>query len=72
MTENTTEIADQTEIAYSIDEISTLTSLSKPFLRGEIKANRLKAKKFGRRVLVMSEDLITYLQKGSVGRAASN
>ena len=49
------------KIAYSVDELSDRTSLSKPFLRNEIRSGRLKAKKVGRRVLVMNQDLDEYL-----------
>ena len=48
--------------AFSVAEVSSMTSLSKPFLRLEIKSGRLAAKRFGRRVLVLPDDLKTYLQ----------
>lgn len=52
------------KFAYSIKEISEKTTLSKAFLRNEIRANRLKVRKFGRRTLVLSGDLQSYLNKG--------
>lgn len=55
--------ADLQKMAYSIEEIAQQTSLSKPFLRLEIKRGRLNAKHFGRRVLVLSQDLKNYLNK---------
>lgn len=50
------------KIAYSVEEISAITSLSKSFVRNEIRAKRLKAKKVGTRVLVLSNDLTAYLE----------
>ncbi len=47
--------------AYSVEEISAQTTLSKAFLRKEIKEKRLKVQRFGRRVLILSEDLEAYL-----------
>lgn len=57
------------KMAYSVDEVSTMTTLSKAFIRGEIRAKRLNATKFGRRVLIMKNDLTDYLEKGSEGRS---
>ncbi len=54
----------QKKIAYSVEEISEQTTLSKAFLRNEIRAGNLKANRFGRRVLVLSENLQNYLNKG--------
>lgn len=61
---NTTmqETVTQNKLAYSVEEISEITSLSKAFLRNEIRAERLKARLFGRRVLVTADALATYLQ----------
>ncbi len=53
----------QSKLAYSVDEISTQTTLSKAFVRNEITAGHLKAQRFGRRVLVLNEDLQNYLRK---------
>lgn len=50
--------------AYSVNEISEQTTLSKAFLRNEIRAGNLKANRFGRRVLVLAENLQNYLNKG--------
>ncbi len=57
------DMTDLQKMAYSIDEVSRQTSLSKPFLRLEIKRGRLNAKHFGRRVLVLNQDLKNYLNK---------
>ncbi len=54
----------QEKKAYSVDEISEQTTLSKAFLRNEIRAGHLKVNRFGRRVLVLAEDLQNYLNKG--------
>lgn len=51
-----------TKIAFSIEQISEMTTLSKGFLRKEIREGRLKARRYGRRVLIMNdEDLARYL-----------
>lgn len=55
------------KLAYSIEEISEQTSLSKAFLRLEIKRKKLKIRRFGRRILVRNEDLLEYLAAGSDG-----
>ncbi len=51
------------KLAYSVEEISAQTTLSKAFVRNEITAGHLKAQRFGRRVLVLNEDLQNYLRK---------
>jgi len=58
------ETITQIKMAYSVEEISAQTSLSKAFLRLEIKRGKLKAGKFGRRVLVSANSLKTYLDEG--------
>ncbi len=52
----------QNRLAYSIDEMSEKTTLSKAFLRNEIRAGRLKAQLFGRRVLITADAASAYLQ----------
>lgn len=52
-------------IAWSLTEISASTGLSLGFLRNEVRRGTLPIKKFGRRVLVLEEDLRTYLTEGS-------
>ncbi len=59
----TTETQEQRKLAYSVKEISQLTSLSIDFLRNEISAGRLQGKRFGARVLILTEDLQKYLQQ---------
>ena len=58
---------NENKLAFSIEEASELTTLSKPFLRLEIKRGKLKIKRFGRRVLIRDEDLRNYLDNGSDG-----
>ena len=55
------------KLAYSVEEISEQTSLSKAFLRLEIKRGKLKVRRFGRRVLIRDEDLREYIAGGSDG-----
>ena len=52
-------------VAWSLIEIAESTGLSLGFLRNEVRAARLPVKKFGRRVLVLEEDLRRYLNQGS-------
>lgn len=47
--------------AYSVEDISEQTTLSKAFLRKEIREKKLKIQRFGRRVIVLREDLEEYL-----------
>ncbi len=51
--------------AWSLAEIATQTGLSLGFLRNEVRVARLPVRKFGRRVLVLDEDLRRYLTEGS-------
>lgn len=60
----------QTKTAYSLKEVSESTSLSIEFLRKEIRHGKLKATKKGRRVLVLSEDLESYLKSDEGGKDA--
>lgn len=49
------------KITYSVEEMSEQTTLSKSFLRNEIRAGKLKVKRCGRRVLILKDDFIDYL-----------
>ena len=68
MERNTTmqETITQNKLAYSIEEISAQTSLSKAFLRLEIKRGNLKAVRPGnsRRVIITAKSLGDYLNEG--------
>jgi excisionase family DNA binding protein len=55
---------NESKIAYSVDEISKQTTLSKAFLRNEIRAGNLKVKRCGRRVLILKDDFMNYLNEG--------
>ncbi len=57
--------ATSQRIAWSLADISELTGLSIGYLRNEVRAARLPVRKFGRRVLVLDEDLRRYLNEGS-------
>lgn len=48
--------------AYSVQEVSDQTTLSVPYLRSRIRAGNLKAKKVGRRVLILDGDLQSFLE----------
>ena len=51
------------KLAYSVEEISEQTTLSKAFLRNEIRAGNLKVKRCGRRVLILKDDFMNYLNE---------
>jgi excisionase family DNA binding protein len=57
----TQETLTQIKLAYSVEEISDQTTLSKAFLRNEIRAGKLKVKRCGRRVLILKDDFMNYL-----------
>ena len=50
-------------LAWSVFETSSATGLSTGFIRKEIKAGRLRARRAGRRLLIMDADLRQYLEK---------
>lgn len=52
-------------IAWALAEIAESTGLSLAFLRNEVRRQALPVKRFGRRVLVLEEDLRRYLASGS-------
>lgn len=54
----------QGRLAWSIAEIANRTGLSIGFVRKEIRAGRLAARRAGRRVLVLDRDLQLYLGDG--------
>lgn len=59
MIQNVTETKER--LAYSVEDISEQTTLSKAFLRNEIRAGKLKVKRCGRRVLILKDDFMDYL-----------
>jgi excisionase family DNA binding protein len=62
MTGTITEAKDQ--IAVSVEQASNISTLSKPFLRNEIRAGKLRVVRPGnsRRVLIMMSDFMNYLK----------
>ncbi len=60
-----TETKDQ--IAVSVEQASNISTLSKPFLRNEIRAGKLRVVRPGnsRRVLILMSDFLRYLDGGS-------
>lgn len=49
------------QLAYSIEETARITSLGRTALYDEIKAGRLKARKAGRRTVILDSDLRAWL-----------
>ena len=54
-------------LAWALAEVSELTGLSIGFLRNDVRAGRLRVRRFGRRLVVRDEDLQRYLEQGSLG-----
>jgi excisionase family DNA binding protein len=52
-------------IAWSLAEVAESTGLSLGFLRKDVRRGALPVRRFGRRVLVLKEDLENYLLRGS-------
>ncbi len=65
-------ILEKSKMAFTVEEIAEQTTLSKAFLRLEIKRGKLKVKRFGRRVVVLYEDLRNYIDNGSDGSKLEN
>lgn len=51
---------DRPKRAFSITEVAETYSVSKGFVRKEIREGRLRATCFGRRVLILAKDLEKY------------
>jgi len=49
---------------YSIRDLCAAFGVSKGFVLAEIKRGKLPARRFGRRVIVLHEDLAVYLESG--------
>jgi excisionase family DNA binding protein len=58
-------IETTTPVALSVEMAAKVSSLSKPFLRNEIRAGKLRVVRPGgsRRILIMMSDFMTYLNK---------
>ncbi|HLL76228.1 MAG TPA: excisionase family DNA-binding protein [Pyrinomonadaceae bacterium] len=66
------EKAQQQRLAWSVAAIEEATGLSQPFIRLKIHTGELPAKRVGRRVLVMDDDLRAFLaQKDYMSEAAA-
>lgn len=63
MISNSTQTEDH--VAYSVEQVSERTSLSKAYVRKEIRAGNLKAKLIGRRVVILDTSLREYLESGT-------
>ena len=57
--------------AWSIGEVADATGLSRGFLRAEVRRGKLPIRRFGRRVLVLNDDLRIYLKSGSQAEVVS-
>jgi excisionase family DNA binding protein len=57
------------KLAWSVDEASQLTGLSKGFYRKIIKAGELRITKAGRRVLILDVDLREWLHRNARNQA---
>ena len=64
-------ITTHKRMAWGLAEVSSATGLSVNFLRYEVTRGNLPVKRFGRRVLIRNEDLMTYLENGSKGQSAA-
>ena len=49
------------QLSYSIAETVELTSLGRSSIFEEIRSNRLRARKVGRRTIILAEDLANFL-----------
>ena len=52
-------------LAYTIDEFAEATTLSRAFIYEEIRAGRLKKKKFGKRSVIDAEEARRYLSEAA-------
>ncbi len=59
------ETVTSNNLGFSVEQVSVQTTLSKAYLRKKIKEGDLKATYFGRRVVILREDLEAFLKKGS-------
>lgn len=55
--------------AYSVDEVAAMTSLSKAFLRKEIRSGRLESQRVGRRVIILTDAIERFLVSGTTAKA---
>ena len=57
----------QQKMAWSLAEIAEATGLSLNFLRYEERRGNIQSVRFGRRVLILNDEMRRYLTEGSVG-----
>ncbi len=57
-------ITENQKMAYSVEDVAVQTTLSKAFIRNEIRSGNLKCRRVGRRVLILNDDLQNYLKRG--------
>jgi excisionase family DNA binding protein len=55
-------MATQTKKAHSVKEAAAQFGASVPFVRKKIREGELRAKKVGRKVIILDSDLQTYLE----------
>jgi excisionase family DNA binding protein len=53
----------ENKLAFSIKEVAENTSLSSDYIRRKIKSGDLTGSKFGRRVVVLRDDLENWLKR---------
>lgn len=58
-------------LASSVEQSAAMAGVGRTFLYGEIKAGRLRARKAGRRTVVLRSDLEAWLQALSSAREVS-
>jgi excisionase family DNA binding protein len=49
--------------AYSVRDVCVCLGVSKGFVVGQIKTGKLRARRLGRRVIVLADDLRRYLEQ---------
>jgi excisionase family DNA binding protein len=54
----------ENKIAFGLAELAELAGVSVAMLHKEIRAGRLPAKRCGRRVLILKDDFMNYLNEG--------
>lgn len=59
-----------TKRGHSIREVCASLGLSKPFVAREIRAGKLIARRFGRRRIILEEDLSRYLERANTQKPA--
>ncbi len=57
-------IKTENKIAFGLAEISALTSISVAMLHKQIRAGRLPVKRCGRRILILRDDFLNFLNEG--------